>query len=320
MAGSYLRFNYNVRASKSVERKMILEVLKDLCPPSVIKDYQYIGFGSVFYTDFRLFHKDLNICDMVCIERDVENKDRFEFNKPYKCINLIMGDSFEILPKLDWKKKSITWLDYEDKLEPTMFDDIRTIVNNAKNKSFFIVTCNANPSSYRKETTISEIELEKFREDFKGIANINLAATDFTAKKIIPLVHGMFSSFINDILTIKNAGISPDKQLVFKQIFNLKYQDNSVMYTFGGVFVSPNDAVKIEEDIKRYDFVRTGIPIYEIDVPKLTNREIDGLNSHLPNNLTTFIAETIDFIPKNFREAYFKLYKHFPNYMEIKDF
>lgn len=320
MAGSYLRFNYNVRASKSVERKMILEVLKDLCPPSVIKDYQYIGFGSVFYTDFRLFHKDLNICDMVCIEREVDDKDRFEFNKPYKCINLMMGDSFEILPKLDWAKKSITWLDYEDKLLPTMFDDIRTVISNAKNKSFFIVTCNATPSSYRKEATISEVELYKFREDFKGIANINLTASDFTAKKIIPLLHNMFTSFIEDILNQKNAGISSENQLVFKQIFNLRYQDNSAMYTFGGVFISPNEVNQIEDDVKKYDFVRTGVPIYEIDVPKLTNREIDGLNSHLPNSLTTFIAETTAFIPENFRKAYFKLYKHFPNYMEIKDF
>ena len=136
MPGSYNKFNYNVRASKSVERKMILEVLKDLCPPSVIRDYQYIGFGSVFYTDFRLFHKDLNICDMICIEREVDDKDRFEFNKPYKCINLIMGNSDEILPKLNWQKKSITWLDYEDRLLPTMFDDLRTIINNAKNNMF----------------------------------------------------------------------------------------------------------------------------------------------------------------------------------------
>ena len=320
MPGSYNKFNYNVRASKSVERKMILEVLKDLCPPSVIKDYQYIGFGSVFYTDFRLFHKDLNICDMICIEREVDDKDRFEFNKPYKCIDLIMGDSDEVLPKLDWQKKSITWLDYEDRLLPTMFDDLRTIINHAKNKSFFIVSCNANPSSYRNESTISETELDKFRNDFKGIVNINLTTSDFTAKKLIPLIHNMFTSFITDILSQKNAGVSSENQLFFKQIFNLKYQDNSIMYTFGGIFASSKEISQIEDDLKKYDFVRTETPIYEIDVPKLTNREIDRLNSHLPNNLKNFISETTDFIPEKFRESYFKLYKHFPNYMEIKDF
>lgn len=132
MAGSYMKFNYNVRASKSVERKMILEVLKELCPPSVINNYQYIGLGSVFYTDFRLFHKDLNICDMVCIEGDVDDEERFRYNKPYKCVNLIMGHSSDILPKLDWEKPTISWLDYDDKLMPFMFSDIRTIINNAK--------------------------------------------------------------------------------------------------------------------------------------------------------------------------------------------
>lgn len=321
MAGSYMKFNYNLRASKSVERKMILEVLKELCPPSVIKKYQYIGLGSVFYTDFRLFHKDLNICDMICIEGDIENEERFEFNKPYKCVDLKMGHSSEELPKLKWEKLTICWLDYDNKLEPFMFDDIRTIINNAKNRTYLIITCNANPSSYRKNSTIAKEEIEDFKEKFNGAVPINIAINDFTAKKIIPLIHQMFTSYISETLNDKNAALPVENQLEFKQLFSFKYQDNSTMYTFGGVFLNSEDNLLNEYDITKYDYIRTNNLFYEISIPKLTNREIDILNLRLPNTYSDFLSDTtIEFIPEEFRDAYFKLYKHFPNYMEIKDF
>jgi hypothetical protein len=42
--------------------------------------------GSPYFVDFILFHKYLNINDLVSIEREVSKKERFEFNIPYSGI------------------------------------------------------------------------------------------------------------------------------------------------------------------------------------------------------------------------------------------
>ena len=46
--------NYELRAAKSVERKMLCEAFSRLSLLESIKNYGYIGFGSAYFTDFSL--------------------------------------------------------------------------------------------------------------------------------------------------------------------------------------------------------------------------------------------------------------------------
>jgi len=82
---SYNSINYTLRSSKSIERKVIFEVIKEIVPPQELKNYRYIGFSSPFYADFRLVHRELGIDSLVCIEGGGD-KERMEFNKPYRCV------------------------------------------------------------------------------------------------------------------------------------------------------------------------------------------------------------------------------------------
>jgi len=65
---SYHKINYNLRSSKSIERKIVFEVIREIIPLDQLKQYQYVGFGSPFYTDFRIVHKELGIGSLICIE------------------------------------------------------------------------------------------------------------------------------------------------------------------------------------------------------------------------------------------------------------
>lgn len=320
--GSYLKFNYNVRPSKSIERKMILEVLKDLYSYSEIRKFQYIGFGSVFYTDFRLFHKELNIKDMTCIERDEDSQLRFEFNKPYKCIDLIIGDSSEVLPKLNWQKPTICWLDYEDPLSPYMFDDIKTVLTKAQKGTFIMMTCNANPSSYRKSDLMTDDELISIEEKFKGLFTIAADKKSFQKNSLIPFIQENLQAYFQSVLKEKYGTLNLSEQLQFLQIFSVKYQDNSIMYTFGGIILPIDEIESAKEKLNKFDFISSKNSIYEISIPKLTNREIDTLNGKLPNDdFEDYMNdESILFIPDSFKKDYYSIYKHFPNYMEIRDF
>lgn len=53
---------------------------------------------------------------------------------------------------------------------------------------------------------------------------------------------------------------------------------------------------------------------------KITNKEIDLMNSTLPRPKSRFLnLKKIDFIPQNCREAYYDFYKYHPSYFEIID-
>src|SRR4051812_32120603 len=114
MSRSYERINYALRPAKSVERKMMVEAFRRLSEFRLVDTYRYIGFGSTYFADFQLIHKSLNIQAMKSIERDVENRARFEFNKPFRCIEMEFGESNLVLPTLPWADiPTIAWLDYD---------------------------------------------------------------------------------------------------------------------------------------------------------------------------------------------------------------
>ena len=117
--------NYSLRHAKIIERKMMGEAFERLSPITPLTTYRYVGFGSEFFNDFALYHQKMGIRDMVSIERDEERIERCEFNQPYKCVKVIKGTATQVLPQLDWRRPAIVWLDYVDKLNKIIVDDIR---------------------------------------------------------------------------------------------------------------------------------------------------------------------------------------------------
>ena len=145
---SYEKINYSLRPAKAIERKMLCDAMRRLSFFHRIEDYQYIGFGSTFFTDFAVFHKSLGINKMLSIEKEKKDAERFFFNLPFSCVDLEMGHSAEILPAIDWARPSIVWLDYDDRLESFMLNDLRTFFDNAKEGSMILISFNAHQTSF----------------------------------------------------------------------------------------------------------------------------------------------------------------------------
>lgn len=59
--------NYEIRPCKFVERRILLASLYQIVI-NMRQAYQYIGFGGLAFTDFKLFHKELSIDSMYSIE------------------------------------------------------------------------------------------------------------------------------------------------------------------------------------------------------------------------------------------------------------
>jgi hypothetical protein len=79
---TFERFNYTLRPAKNVERKMLCDAFARLARIERLSDYRYVGFGSLSFADFALFHRRLGFREMVSIERRETARSRFEFNRP----------------------------------------------------------------------------------------------------------------------------------------------------------------------------------------------------------------------------------------------
>ncbi len=317
---TYEMFNYNCRPAKAIERRIFLDVLKEIYGVSPEKDLSYIGLGSIYFTDFRMIHKELNINEMINIELNEQDKERFKFNKPFKCIKLKWGRSTDVLPVLDWGGRKIVWMDYDENLQPFMFDDLETIFSYLKPGSFYFFTCNSSLTKYQNKKT-STYDQERFVNDFNDYAPLGLKPEDLTSSNSTVLIRNMILNRINRILADRNAMTTEEDHLVFTQILNIKYKDGATMYSYGGYIAKKKTLGEFKKNgLKKLPFVSYNQDILDLKSPIITNKEIDLMNSFLPHGEKRFMnLKKISFIPEDERGKYYKTYRYYPYYAELRN-
>src|ERR1700712_3390037 len=75
LAGSFKKIDYRLRPAKHAERVMLCDLFRRMrfSPPET---YQYVGFGSVAFIDFRLVHRTLGIRQMISIEETSDENEQ----------------------------------------------------------------------------------------------------------------------------------------------------------------------------------------------------------------------------------------------------
>lgn len=116
--------DYRVRPAKAIERKMLVEAAGRLGHFANTEAYQYVGMGAVHFRDFVLMHRGLGIERMTSIEGSLAKESRVRFNRPYATVEIEIGHSNTVLPKLNWETRAIIWLDYTDTLTSNVADDV----------------------------------------------------------------------------------------------------------------------------------------------------------------------------------------------------
>jgi small nuclear ribonucleoprotein (snRNP)-like protein len=333
MPSSYTKINYSLRPAKAIERKMICDSLFALMPFGKLKDYKYIGFGSTYFVDFSLFHKVLHIQDMVSIEKDSHAEKRFEYNKPFSCIKMKYGLSNEILLQLTWDKKVIAWLDYDDPLNNNVLDDVKNVISNIISGSVFIisVSCQEDYPPDRNEHDYSLEQINNFKKNkiSERISpeNIptNLKDRDLSGKNLGQLYGRIIKNKIEEIISILNSTLTPNKQFFYKQIFNFRYSDGAKMMTIGWLFYTEEDRCIANQCSFDQPFNHEQDEPYFIQVPSLTLKEQQFLDAYMPiilkeeqekQELYQKIQQEIC-ISKKDVESYAKIYKYFPSFVEM---
>lgn len=331
MSKSGNKINYTLRLCKGIERKLIKDAVAVLISKFETNEYKYIGFGSKYFADFIYFHRHLHINDMVSIEIDEENKEIYDFNNPFTCIDIIYGHSNDVVPLLDYTKPILSWLDYDGKFSRSMITDLSTQIEKCLSGSIILISYNSKPYApyelkrdLKKLPNLPKTGLLKLKLELE--VGKTLLPPNFDERgmsdwaKFSALLKKIVDNQISKTLTDLNSACEDGDKLCYKQLFYFDYKDGVEMSTVGGVFYKKNDVEKIEQSsLEKFAFIRSGDDRCLIDAPILTTKETRELLSMMPIRDPDNIMEGIDF--KIFNEEIVKqfssYYKYYPKYAEV---
>lgn len=311
MPASYRKINYSLRPSKAIERKMLLEAFRRLSNIRKVSTYRYVGLGSIYFSDFSLFHRDLNIVDMVSIEKESSDEERVLFNRPYQCVQIMFGESSEVLPTLNWQDQcTITWLDYDDPLCPSMLEDIRLVCSQSTPGSLIIVSVNAEPGYHDDENDY--LDNLKARVGDENVP-LDVKGDQLRGWGLAQVYRRIVTDKIGTTLSTRNIGRARNN-ILFRQLFNFHYADGAKMLTVGGIIYDEGQTHQLQAcSFDELPFIKTDSDAFRIKVPNLTFRELRHLSSQFPRPRHSGFQQ--HGIPEKEIEQYEGLYRYFPSYM-----
>lgn len=342
---SFERIDYQLRYNKHIERKLIFDVLARAKPLIGFDSHRYLGFGSMWFSDFRLAHRILGLNSMISMERE-EYSERATFNQPYRCIDVHGENSTEFLRKFKWDSPFISWLDYDGCLETSVVEDLGILLDDSPANSVVLVSVNAKRSNYRPKSLMKETvgkRLGTALGQVEALLGSGVVSPRFEPPKVDTgaahgdVSEGNFAEFFAEALLAfmahrvvsvgRKFGVSPDGKdipLRFLPLFNFCHKDGVEMVTVGGVVCSgSNDgnpwcndaALGLERDpIDR-------LPKHQrLDLVPLTLKEKLTLDSCLPYEEPDFLAAAKGkgvCLDDSELSKYWRYYGQFPVFFEV---
>lgn len=316
MPGSDQKINYQYRPAKSIERKMLCDLIRETQLIRGDGEMRYIGLGAKYFTDFLLLHNEFGTTDMISIEALKERQLRYDFNNPLKCIQMWYGSTNEVLPQISGfeEKMNLVWLDFDDAFGESMLYDLETICRNIDVGSMFFISCNY---SYRGGTQSEK--RESFKASVGSFFDEKIKKAEYTSKKMPYVIKKVIDNQIRRIIDLRNRterGIA----IEYMQLLFLTYQDGAPMMTIGGILVDEEMKNKIVQSKlgDKYTFVSNGEKVFSIDIPNLTNKEIQLILKNIPISMEEFQAHKQEFYGIGFDEIckFEKIYRYYPYYSE----
>lgn len=305
--------NYSLRPSKCIQRQLVFDGVRQLQPFLDLDRLAYIGFGSIWFTDFVLAHKHLGVNDMVSIERDIVGYKRATFNCPYATVRVLHGESSVVLPTLYddqtmSKRPWLAWLDCDGEFNETLKDDVRSVLENAPMNSILIITFNGYESAYGQAPD----RPLRLRELFGEAVPDNLPKKACKNERMQETLADLAIDFMKSVVaeSARPGGFVP--------AFRIVYRDNAPMVTVGGILPAKG-AMRTAADVVGGDGWRC-LPSKPIMAPHLTIREAAVLQSKLPSAraLSRDDVKELGFdLDERQVEAFESYYRQYPTFAQI---
>jgi hypothetical protein len=323
---SFERIDYSIRTNKNIERKLVFERLQTIRKAFDLHKYRYLGLGSMWFVDFGLAHRALNIQELWSFE--TTGPARAEFNKPFNCVEVRPGTTGEGLAGIDadhWLKPTLVWFDYDGPFTADVAADCRRLLLNLVPGSLVIITVNANRRNYKASSAADEGPPVVAR-----LNNLFGAAVPVGAREAKPDIdEGTFPTVLRDsvlaFLTniVRTSGrVQAGKPIRFIPLFDLLHVDGTPMMTAGGMVVSDDDLVALASalDLTISEVLAgKGLIRRTIDLIPITVKEKIALDALLPCAEEDFAAKyEASGLKLDVSQAmkYRELYSYFPVFAE----
>ena len=305
--------NYSLRPSKSIQRQIVFGGIRSLKDQLQIKDLVYVGLGSIWFVDFILAHKALEIDRLVSIEADEFGFRRAKFNAPFSTVDVRRGSSSDVLPELCadpeyCDRPWVVWLDYDGLFDEALREDARLVVEQAPENTIFLLTFNSKAQNYGA----AKERPDRLRDLFGELVPADLLKSDCVRGSMEPLLANLAMDFL------KSAARNVSRPGGFLSGFRILYRDGAPMVTIGGMLPSPG----LEQDGSA--IINDGqwrcLPQEPIIAPHLTMKEFLALQSKLPdpNGLSRITVQTLGFdLEEDQIRVYERYYREYPAFAQI---
>lgn len=285
---------------------MLAELFAHLSAFAPLPNYRYIGFGSYYFSDFSLFHRQLGFKEMVNIEQDGTNRKRYEFNSPYGGIKHIFKKANAALNDIKIAShRNILWLDYLCHLNGECLQDVETFCRSTPSGSMILVSVNGRIDL--SESGIEQAFRASISEEYFTRPAASLSGDGFHAECI-----SILKRKIDRVLLDRKA--ASGEGFHFRPLINIAYSDGVRMITYGGLIYSDSDAATASSiDFSALGFVREDTSFVSIECPVLTFKEIRHIDAILGSQSAESTLAKIP-IPRTEWTKYKDLYRYYPNY------
>lgn len=310
---SYDTINYSLRPSKIIQRQLVFSAVRHLQAHLDMDHLVYVGFGSIWFSDFSLAHKALNIQDMISIEAHEVGYKRARFNSPYATVQVRHGLSNVVLPELYsdvalCARPWFVWLDYDYDLNESVRDDVRSVIENAPANSIFVITFNGLETKYGAAAD----RAERLRQLLGSVVPDSLTKADCKDEAMQQTLATLTLDYMASVAAelARPGG--------FVRAFRVVYRDNAPMVTVGGILPAKGAAAVARNEISNPAW--PALVSAPVRAPHLTAREAAALQARLPSQtaLTRADVQALGFdLEEDQLAAFQRYYREYPSFAQI---
>jgi hypothetical protein len=305
--------NFSVRQNKCIERLIVFNGLRRVADTLALENMVYLGFGSVWFSDFVLAHRGLRINTMLSIESNPIIYRRALFNRPFRTVQVFEGESDDLIPELLTNDEFldrpwIVWLDYDGPIDEKCLNELAYLVNNLPQNSALITTCNARPHRYGKPAK----RVDSLNSLFGDL--IGMTLDDSMVENDVPFMNTLRQAIENFLLStaLQNARAGG-----FVPAFNVGYQDGPPMVTVGGILPSVGNTSTVQGLTRKRDW--EGLVSHPITTAPLTMKEVGALQAQLPSRkkITRKRVQRLGFdLEEEQIDSFARHYLLYPNFVQ----
>jgi len=310
-AKSYEKVHYEFRPAKQVERRMLLHAFQRLMAIGYpIHDYQYTGLGSIYFIVFIVFHRYLGINRMLSVEESQDIAKRLHFNRPFRRVQIEIGDIADYIPQLSPDVQHILWLDYDSVITNQIIDAVVMASSHLSCGSILLVTIDVEPPGLPQEGPREW--MKHYLKEAERFISPRPKTTEFARSNL----HSLNSMILDSAI---REGITGRQGVQFYPLFHFLYADGHKMLSVGGMFSRDEDVGKLRTlDKRELPFLRDdllGAP-YEIRVPLVTRKERLFLDTAMPRRKGWMPSKEFELKEADV-EAYSDIHRYYPAYTEM---